>query len=106
MGKYLDYTSNKFTQEHYNRQYTYPYVAYSKEEDRVIYSLNKDNSDQPINPDYGSSEYLTFTALEDNSSVGLEVLSTQQTIEYSYDKSSWTNMDTNTTISLNTNNKV
>lgn len=49
MSKYLDYTSNKFTQEHYNRQYTYPYVAYSKEEDRVIYSIVKQGDKYEVN---------------------------------------------------------
>ena len=49
--------------------------------------------------------YLTFTAEEDNSSIGLNKLSTYQTLEYSLDRSNWSNMNTSTNISLNNLNK-
>ena len=52
-------------------------------------------------------EYLTFTAQQSNSTIGLNKLSTYQTLEYSYDKSSWSSMNTSTTITLsNIDDKV
>ena len=50
--------------------------------------------------------YVTFTAEEDNSSIRLEKLSTKQTLEYSRDKSNWSNMSTITNITLNNGDKV
>lgn len=56
---------------------------------------------------YITPPYLTFTALEDGSTVGLEKISTNQTIEYSYDKNSWSNMNTSAIITLsNVDDKV
>ena len=49
---------------------------------------------------------VTFTAEQDNSSIGLNKLSTNQTLEYSRDKSSWSNMNTSTNISLNNGENV
>ena len=45
-------------------------------------------------------DYLTFTAEEAGSTLGLKQLSTNQTLKYSYDKSTWSNMDTSTIITL------
>ena len=53
-----------------------------------------------------SGPYVTFTAEEDNSSIGLAKLSTNQTLEYSIDASTWNTFDTTTNISLNNGNKV
>lgn len=50
--------------------------------------------------------YVTFTAEEDNSSIGLEKLSTNQTLEYSIDTTTWNTFDTTTNISLNNSDKV
>lgn len=50
--------------------------------------------------------YVTFTAEEDNSSIGLEKLSTNQTLEYSTDTTNWNTFDTTTNISLNNGDKV
>jgi hypothetical protein len=50
--------------------------------------------------------YITFTAQEDNSSVGLAKLSTNQTMEYSTDTTTWNTFDTSTSISLNNGDKV
>ena len=50
--------------------------------------------------------YVTFTAEEDNSSIGLEKISTKQTLEYSTDNSIWNAFDTTTNISLNNEDKV
>ena len=49
---------------------------------------------------------VTFTAQQDNSSIGLSKLSTNQTLEYSLDRSNWSNMNTSTNISLNNGDKV
>jgi hypothetical protein len=46
------------------------------------------------------SQYVTFIAEEANSTIGLESLSSNQILEYSTDASTWTNMDTSTTIML------
>ena len=51
-------------------------------------------------------DYLTFTAQQDNSSIGLAKLSTNQALEYSRDGSNWSNMNTSTNISLNNGDKV
>ena len=50
--------------------------------------------------------YVTFTAEEDNSSVGLAKLSTNQTMEYSIDTTTWNTFDTSTNIPLNNGDKV
>lgn len=50
--------------------------------------------------------YVTFTAEEDNSSIGLAALSTNQTLEYSTDTTTWNTFDTTTNISLNNGDKV
>jgi hypothetical protein len=44
--------------------------------------------------------YLTFIAEEDNSSIGLAKLSTNQTLEYSTDTTTWNTFDTTTNITL------
>ena len=41
MSKYLELVEGSFTQDHFDRQNEYPYVAYSVAEDRVIYSIIK-----------------------------------------------------------------
>ena len=51
--------------------------------------------------------YVTFTAEQDGSSIGLEKLSTKQTLEYITDiDTTWNAFDTNTNISLNNGDKV
>ena len=50
--------------------------------------------------------YVTFTAEEDNSSIGLTKLSTKQTMEYSTDTTTWNTFDTTTNIPLNNGDKV
>ena len=56
--------------------------------------------------DVVDSPYVTFTAEEDNSSIGLANLSTNQTMEYSTDTTTWNTFDTTTNISLNNGDKV
>ena len=53
-----------------------------------------------------SGPWVTFTAEEDNSSIGLSKLSTSQTLEYSTDTATWNTFDTTTNISLNNGDKV
>ena len=48
-----------------------------------------------------TSNYITFTAKANSSSVGLTALSSGQTLEYSTDGNTWSNMTTGTTITLN-----
>ena len=52
------------------------------------------------------TNYVTFTAQQDNSSIGLYKLSTNQTLEYSTDTVTWNTFNTSTNISLNTGDKV
>ena len=52
------------------------------------------------------TNYVTFTAQQDNSSIGLTKLSTNQTLEYSTDTVTWNIFDTSANIPLNTGNKV
>ena len=52
------------------------------------------------------TNYVTFTAQQDNSSIGLNQLSTNQTLEYSTDTVTWNTFNTSTNISLNTGDKV
>ena len=47
-----------------------------------------------------TSNYITFTAKATNSTIGLEHLSSNQTLEYSYDGNNWFNMTTDTSITL------
>ena len=53
-----------------------------------------------------SLPYVTFTAEEDGSSIGLNMLSTYQTLEYSRDTTIWNTFNTSTNISLNNGDKV
>jgi hypothetical protein len=67
-----------------------------------------DITDEAINalfpiPD---NPYVTFIAEEDNSSIGLELLSTSQTLEYSTDTTIWDTFETTTNIFLNKGDKV
>jgi hypothetical protein len=50
--------------------------------------------------------WVTFTAEEDNSSIGLNKLSKHQTLEYSTDTTTWSTFDTTTNIPLNNGDKV
>lgn len=50
--------------------------------------------------------YVTFTAQEDNSSISLYRLSTNHTLEYSTDSTTWETFNTETHISLNNGDKV
>ena len=82
MSKYLELVEDSFTQEHLVKQQNqYPYVAYSIKDDIVIYSIVKES--------IPAGSYIIFTAQEDNSSIGLESLSTYQTMEYSMDTTTW-----------------
>ena len=60
----------------------------------------------PVGPDL-TSPYVTFTAEEAGSTLGLTKLSTNQTLEYSNDTTTWNTFDTTTTVTLaNVGDKV
>ena len=100
--KYIELVKGLFTDVHVARaKQLDPYVAYSIEDDRLMCNLPHEPQEPVV---YGS--YVTFTAEEDNSSVGLELLSTNQTLEYSTDTTTWNTFDTTTNISLNNRDKV
>ena len=71
-----------------------PYIAYSTKLGKVMYTV------VPAKEEPVSSAYVTFKAEEANSTIGLENLSSYQTLEYSTDTTTWSNMDTSTTITL------
>ena len=100
MSKYLEYFNGVFdaTVAEKTKPENRPYIAYSKEENKVIYTT--------ISKSAVYDPYVTFIAQEDNSSIGLEKLGTNQTLEYSADTSVWNTFDTSTNISLNNNDKV
>ena len=81
-----------------------PYVAYSIKEGKVVYTVVPVKEEDP-EIDL-TIPYVTFTAEEDNSSIGLEKLSTNQTLEYSVDTITWNIFDTTTNIPLNNGDKV
>ncbi len=71
----------------------YPYIGHDIVSGEIVYTLVPE-------------PYVTFTAEEDNSSIGLTALSTNQTLEYSTDTTTWNTFDTTTSISLNNGDKV
>ena len=99
MSKYLELVEGSFNESHFNKQKNQnPYVAYSINDDRAIYT---------IIPKPGVYDpWVTFTAEEANSTIRLSKLSTNQTLEYSADTSTWNTFDTTTSIPLNTGDKV
>jgi hypothetical protein len=100
MRKYLELFINGFdeTINEKTKLENKPYIGYSVEESKVVYTVvPKPVADGP---------WVTFTAEEDGSSIGLTKLSTNQTLEYSTDTSTWNTFDTTTNISLNSGDKV
>ncbi len=75
-----------------------PYIGYSLTEGKLAYTI------VPKSVVY--DPYVTFTAEEDSSSIGLAKLSTNQTLEYSTDTTTWNTFDTTTNIPLNNGDKV
>lgn len=94
MRKYLELFKDGFdeTVTEKIKPKNWPYVGYSPSEGFAF--------TVPYGP------YVTFTAEEDGSSIGLNRLSNYQTLAYSRDKSSWSNMSKSTNISLNKGDKV
>ena len=97
--KYLEYFNGAFDSTVVDKRQpdNKPYVAYSKT-DGVVYTVIP----EPADP----TTYVTFTAQQDNSSIGLKKLSTNQTLKYSTDTITWNTFDTTTNISLNKGDKV
>jgi hypothetical protein len=75
-----------------------PYIGYSLTDGKLAYTVVP----KPVVYD----PWVTFTAEEDNSSIGLIKLSTNQILEYSTDTTTWNTFDTATNISLNNGDKV
>lgn len=99
MRKYLELFKNGFdaTIAEKIKPENWPYIGYSPSEGVMFTVIPEPVADGP---------WVTFTAEEDNSSIGLEKLSTNQTLEYSTDTSTWNTFDTTTNISLNNGDKV
>lgn len=98
--KYLEYFDGVFdsTVAEKMQPENWPYIGYS-ETDGFAFTVIA----VPIT---SNGPWVTFTALEDNSSIGLEKLSTNQTLEYSTGTSIWNPFDITTNISLNNGDKV
>ena len=97
--KYIELVKGLFTNKHEDRaKQADPYVSYSIEANKLMLNL----SPEPVVYD----PYVTFTAEEDNSSIGLISLSTNQTLEYSTDTTTWNTFEKTTNISLNNGDKV
>ena len=94
MRKYLELTQGSFTQEHFAAQSieNQPYVAYSSSDQQVLYTE--------------ILKYLIFKSEQDNSTVGLNKLGSNQSLEYSTDATTWNVMSVSTTLSLNAGDKV
>ena len=99
MSKYLELVGGSLNESHFNKQTSqYPYVAYSIKDNQVIYTI--------IPEPAVNGPWVTFTAEEANSTIGLAKLSPNQTLEYSTDITTWNTFDTTTNISLNNGDKV
>jgi hypothetical protein len=95
MKKYLELFINGFdeTIDVKTKPENKPYIGYSLTEGKVAYTVIP-------------KSYVTFTAEEDGSSIGLYKLSTYQTLEYSTDTTTWNTFDTTTNVPLNNGDKV
>jgi hypothetical protein len=74
--------------------------------DWEIDSINGIPDGWTVIDDAETTPYVTFKAEEDNSSIGLALLSTNQTLEYSTDTINWDPFDTTTDIPLNNGDEV
>lgn len=100
MRKYLAYYENEWPANiaELTAVENKPFVGYLKGEGGVQFTV--------IPEPTVSGPWVTFTAQEDNSSIGLTKLSTNQTLEYSMDTTTWTTFDTTTNIYLNDGDQV
>ena len=99
MRKYLELFINGFdeTINEKTKLKNKPYIGYSPSEGLVFTEVPKPGVNDP---------WVTFTAEEDGSSIGLTKLGTGQTLEYSMDTTTWNTFDTTTNITLNNGDKV
>ena len=84
-------------------------VVYTKKipnESRIRFAKDEVTGKLYFVVDVVDSPYVTFTAEEDNSSIGLNKLSRAQTLEYSTDTTTWNAFDTTTNIPLNNGDKL
>lgn len=100
MSKYLELFKESFNDSinEKTKPENKPYIGYSLTERKLVYTVVPEPA--------VSGPWVTFTAEEDNSSIGLNSLSTGQTMEYSIDTTTWNTFDTTTNISLNNGDKV
>lgn len=105
MRKYLEFFKEGFPSDMSDRTAieNWPYVGHDIN-GGVVYTVIPAKEEEP-EIDL-TTPYVTFTAEEDNSSVGLAELSTNQTLEYSTDTTTWNTFNTETNISLNNGDKV
>lgn len=96
MKKYLELFKNGFD-ETINEKVQpekWPYVGHDVVTGEIVYTIIPEPN------------WVTFTAEEDNSSVGLEKLSTNHILKYSTNAYNWNVFDTSTNISLNNGDKI
>lgn len=95
MRKYLELVQDSFTQEYFDKRYNYPYIAYSINEDKVMYS--------DIN-------YFYIESLEDNNIVDLSSNTwlglKSDKVEYSLDTKEWDKLANITSYTLNSEQKI
>ena len=105
MRKYLELFKEGFPSDMSDRTAikNWPYVGHDIN-GGVVYTVIPAKEEEP-EIDL-TIPYVTFTAQEDNSSIGLSGLSPNQTLEYSTDTTTWNAFDTTTNISLNNGDKV
>ena len=103
--KYLEYFDGVFnsTVAEKIQLENWPYVGYSPVEGLAYTVISAKEEEPEIDL---TIPYVTFSAQEDNSSIGLTKLSSNQTLEYSTDTTAWNTFDTTTNISLNSGDKV
>ena len=103
---YLGATPVKPSDEEYNYTFNGWLPEISPVSGNAEYVAQYTATEIPVGPDL-TLPYVTFTAEQANSTIGLTQLSTNQTLEYSTDTTNWNTMDTSTTISLpNVGDKV
>lgn len=106
MRKYLEYFPGDFdaTVADKIKVENKPYVGFSKTQG-VNFTITPQKSEEEDVVDL-TAPYVTFTAQEDNSSIGLKKLGRSQKLEYSTDTTTWNTFDTTTNIPLNNGDKV
>ena len=88
MSKYLELVEDSFNESHFNKQTSQnPYVAYSIQDDRVIYTK--------------IPNYLCLEPIDSNNQLALVKIGDYSNIQYSFDKSNWNDFTTDPVNPLN-----